>query len=373
MVFAALLLAPFSHSVQDACCPLHAMMPAYHQEQAPQKGPVFSGWPDNKAVQLNPDEKHLTNIKQVTFGGQNAEAYWNLDGSKITFQSLQPGFPDEQVFTMNADGSDRKLVSTGLGRCTCSYYSPDGNWIYFSSTHEKNKGPQAKLDMSKGYVWRVNPQFALYRAHPDGTGLTKILDRRGYVAETTIAPDGSYMVFTGGFEGDLDIYRSDLDGKNIKRLTETFGYDGGPFVSWDGKLITYRRSPDFKNAAERQQYLELWKENMVRPSAMEVWVMNADGTNKRQVTHLGGANFAPFIHPNGKSVIFCSNFQDPKGREFDLYMIDLNGKNLKRITSTPDFDGFPMFSRDGKKLIFASNRFGSVRGETNLFVADWKE
>ncbi len=361
---------------QTSCCPLHSFMPE-HQGLAASTGfqpqAVFAGWPDNKPLQSHPLESHLTGIKQVTFGGQNAEAYWDVTGNKIVWQSTQPGFPDEQIFTMNADGSGRRLISTGLGRTTCSYFSPDGKEIYFSSTHHKNVGPQVKLDMSKGYVWKVNPQFGLWKANADGTNLKPVILKRGYVAETTISPDGSYMTFTGGFEGDLDIYRASLDGSGITRLTNEFGYDGGPFVSWDGTKITYRRAPSFTTPAEQKEYLDLWKQNLVRPSRMDVWIMDADGKNKKQVTKLPGASFAPFIHPNGRQIIFCSNFHDPKGREFDLFLINTDGSGLKQITHTPDFDGFPMFSKDGRKLIWASNRNGAVRGETNVFVTDWKD
>jgi Tol biopolymer transport system component len=316
------------------------------------------------------DEPHLKNIRQLTFGGQNAEAYFNRDCTLLTYQTRQPEFPDEQIFTMKLDGSDKKLHSTGKGRCTCSYFSPDGKWIYFSSTHERNEGPQKKLDFSKGYVWMVNPDFALYRTPAKGGPITPVIKKPGYIAETTIAPNGKFMTFTGNWEGNINIYRSDLDGKNIKTLVDEPGYNGGPFISWDSKKIVYRRSV-ISGEADLKEYRELLKEDLVRPSKMEIWIMDADGRNKRQVTKLGGASFAPFLHPDGKRVIFASNYADPKGREFDLYIINIDGTNLVRVTSTPDFDGFPMFTRDGKKLVFASNRNGKVRGETNLFIADW--
>ncbi len=331
----------------------------------------FVGWPDSAPVPAIPEEKHLKNVKQLTFGGQNAEAYWSADGKMIVFQSTQPGFPDEQIFTMSADGSNKRLISTGLGRTTCSYFSPDGKSIYYSSTHHLETGPQQRPDMSQGYVWMVNPQFDLFKANADGTNIQPVIQRKGYVAETTIAPDGSYMTFTGGYEGDLEIYRANLDGTGIRRLTNEVGYDGGPFVSWDGKKIVYRRAPSFKTEAEKEEYLRLFKMNLVRPSRMDVWVMDADGRNKKQVTELTGASFAPFMHPDGKRIIFCSNYEDPRGREFDIYIINVDGTGLERVTHSGDFDGFPMFSRDGKKLIFASNRNGKVEGETNVFVADW--
>lgn len=333
---------------------------------------TMASWPTWKARVANPEEPHLANIRQLTFGGQNAEAYWNDDCTKITFQSLQPEYPDEQIFVMNADGSRKRRVSTGKGRCTCSYFIPGTDEIIFSSTHAVNEGPQKKLDMSKGYLWMVNPEFSLWRVKTDGTGLKPVLRKNGYIAETTIAPDKSYMTFTATFDGDIDIYRSDLDGKNLKRLTTEPGYDGGPFVSWDGKLIAYRRDR-IDSPEELADFKGLLKENLVRPSKLEIWVMNSDGSNKRQVTNLGCASFAPFIHPDNKRIIFCSNYGDPAGREFNLFMINIDGTGLKQITKTPDFDGFPMFSRDGKKLLFASNRFGTVRGETNVFVADWVE
>ena len=205
---------------------------------------VFSGWPDSAPVAAHKKERHLANIRQLTFGGQNAEAYWNLEGTQIIFQSTQPGFPDEQIFTMNADGSNKTLMSTGLGRTTLLLLQPGMASGSTSAPPTKRiLAPRPRPDMSQGYVWMVNPDFDLYRAKPDGTGIETVITKRGYVAETTISPDGTYMTFTGGFDGDLEIYRSDLDGNNIKRLTHEFGYDGGPFVSWDGKQIVYRRAP----------------------------------------------------------------------------------------------------------------------------------
>ena len=193
-----------------------------------------------------------------------------------------------------------------------------------------------------------------------------------YVAETTIAPNGKYMVWTSDFLGDLDIYRSDLNGGHVRKLTDQVGYDGGPFVSWDSKKIVYRRD-DFKSDTEIQDYKSLLKQHLIRPTRLEIWIMDADGSHKKQVTHLGCASFAPFLHPDGKRIIFSSNYGDPKGREFDLFMINVDGTHLERITHTPEFDGFPMFTRDGKKLVFASNRYDSKPHETNLFIADWKD
>lgn len=329
----------------------------------------FKGWPDAQPVKAHPQERHLKNVRKLTFGGQNAEAYWSADGKRIVWQSSQPGFPDEQIFVMNADGSGKRLVSTGKGRCTCGYFSPDGKYVYFSSTHRTWEGKQPPVDHSLGYVWMVNPHFDMYRRDLATGELETIVSLPGYVAETTIA--NGYLTFTSDFEGDLEIYRSNHNGFGVKRLTHEFGYDGGPFVSWDGKLIAYRRAPLEMTPSEREDYSNLLDKHMVRPGKMEVWVMDQDGRNKRQVTRLGGANFAPFIHPDGKRVIFASNHLDPRGREFDLFICNLDGTDLKQVTFAGDFDGFPMFTKDGKRLVWASNRHGSVAGETNVFVADW--
>jgi Tol biopolymer transport system component len=369
-MLAALVALTLSPSHMGCAC--GAFLPAYDERGATMAQVGAPAAPDSAPIPPRADEPNLSNVRQLTFGGQNAEAYWSPDGKHLTYQTRQPGYPDEQIFTMRADGSGKRLVSTGKGRTTCSYFTPNQREIYFSSTHKLNEGPQAPIDMSKGYVWMVNPQFALYRARPDGSNLQPVLALDGYVAETTIAPNGKFMTFTSDFEGDLEIYRSDLNGKNIRRLTNEVGYDGGPFISWDSRRIVWRRDL-IESPAEEADYKALLAQHLVRPSKLEIWIMDADGKNQRQVTKLGAASFAPFLHPNNKQIIFCSNYGDPRGREFDLFLIDVDGTNLRRVTHSPDFDGFPMISRDGKRLVWASNRNGKVRGETNVFVADWKD
>lgn len=369
-------LAICSTVLQAPACGCGAFLPHYHAEENVFVSMAQERQPDSLARPSDPKEPHLTNLRQLTFGGQNAEAYWSVDGTRLAYQARLPGYPDEQIFVMNADGSGKRLVSTGVGRCTCSYFSPDGKYIYFSSTHQYQRGMQPIPDMSEGYIWVVNPWFALYRTRADGSQDVAqpelVLRRFGYIAETTIAPDASFMTFTGGFDGELEIYRSDLDGKNMRKLTDDVGYDGGPFVSWDSKKIVYRRDT-LDTPSEVADFRRLLKNNKVRPGKLEIWIMDADGSNKRQVTRLDAASFAPFLHPNGKQIIFSSNYGDPRGREFDLFVINVDGTGLKRITHTPEFDGFPMFNREGDKLVWASNRFGTVRGETNVFVADWNE
>lgn len=333
---------------------------------------AISQQPSNLPIEPFNGETHLRNIRQLTFGGQNAEAYWSPDGTKLIFQSTQPEYPDEQIYTMDADGSHKKLVSTGKGRCTCSYFLPDGKHIIFSSTHERHPGPEAPPDYSHGYVWKVNRDYALYEASLDGSGLKSLIKKNGYVAETTVDPGGRYMAFTGSFDGDLEIYRADLQGKHIKRLTHQVGYDGGPFVSWDGKTIAYRRDV-LETPQQIADFKALLKQGLVRPTKLEIWTMDANGRHKRQITHLNAASFAPFVQPDNKHIIFSSNFADPQGRRFELYRVQMDGSNIEQITHGGQFESFAMFSRDGKRLVWASNRLGKKPHETNIFVADWVE
>ena len=318
-----------------------------------------------------PQETHLRNLRQLTFGGENAEAYFSADGKKLIFQSTREGHQCDQIYSMNTDGSDVRMISSGAGRTTCSYYFPDGKRILYSSTHLGSKECPPRPDFSKGYVWAVYPSFDIFTAKPDGSDLKQLTNVTGYDAETTISRTGK-LAFTSMRDGDLDIYTMDSNGKHVRRLTSELGYDGGPFWSYDGKQIVYRAYHP-QSDKDKADYLALLKQNLIRPTTLEIWVMNADGSNKRQVTHNGKANFAPYFFPDGKRIIFASNMADPKGRDFDLYKINVDGSGIERITFNDTFDGFPMFSPDGTKLVFASNRNGKVRGETNIFIADWVE
>jgi Tol biopolymer transport system component len=317
-------------------------------------------------------EKHLSNLKQLSFAGENAEAYFSADGKQLIFQSTREGRQCDQIYTMNVDGSNVKLISNGDGRTTCSYFFPNGRRILYSSTHLGGKECPPRPDFSKGYVWAVYPTFDIFTAKPDGSDLKQLTTTPGYDAETTITRDGKHLVFTSMRDGDLDIYTMDSDGTNVRRLTNEIGYDGGPFWSYDGKQIVYRAYHP-QTDKDKSDYLSLLKQNLIRPTTLEIWVMNADGSDKRQVTHNGKANFGPYFFPDGKRVIFASNMDDPKGRNFDLYQINVDGTGLERITFNDTFDGFPMFSPDGKKLVFASNRNAKTQGDTNVFIADWVE
>jgi Tol biopolymer transport system component len=316
-------------------------------------------------------ERHLRNIHQLTHGGENAEAYFSPDGSHIIFQSTRDGYPCDQMYTMAIDGSGVRRVSTGAGRTTCGYYYPGGRSILFASTHEGSPVCPPRPSYEHGYVWPIYASYDIYRAEPDGSGLKPLTRTPGYDAEATIAPDG-LIVFTSVRDGDMEIYSMKADGSGVRRLTNRPGPDGGPFFSWDGRSIAFRGRP-LTPGPELDDFRALLKQGLWRPTELELFLMDRDGGNLRQVTRLGGANFAPSWHPDGKRLIFASNVQDPKGRDFDIYLVNLDGSGLERVTFNNTFDGFPMFSPDGKHLVFASNRNAEKEGETNVFIADWVE
>lgn len=318
----------------------------------------------------NPLEPHLRNVRMLTHAGENAEAYFSADGSKLIFQATLPGISRcDQIFVMDTSGLNAHMVSTGKGRTTCSYFYPSAQRILYASTHMASADCPPPPDMSKGYAWALY-DYDIYTARPDGSNLRRITNTPGYDAEGTISRDGKHVIFTSVRDGDLDLYSMTTDGRNVKRLTNEIGYDGGAFYSADGTQIVYRayHPKDPKLIAD---YQALLKQNLVRPTTLDIFVMNADGTNRRQLTSNAAANFAPFFFPDGRRVIYASNSEDPKRRDFELYMINVDGTGLERVTNSADFDGFPMFSLDGKRLVFASNRGATAPGNTNLFIADW--
>jgi TolB protein len=322
-------------------------------------------------IEAEPGEEHLTNIRQLTFGGENAEAYWSADGKHLIFQSTRNGRSCDQQFVMDADGGNLHRVSNGTGKTTCGYFFDRDRRIFFSSTHHADTACPPRPDFSRGYVWRLDP-FEIYIANARGNELRRLTNWNAYTAEGTLSSNGSRIVFTSTKDGDLEIYTMRTDGSDVRRLTTTPGYDGGAFFSSDGSKIVYRAHHP-ADSASLAEYRALLGQGLVRPSRMEIWVMNADGTDQRQVTSLGGANFAPFFTPDGRRIIFASNHTNPRGRDFDLYLVNLDGSGLERVTTHAEFDSFPMFSPDGSKLVWASNRHAAQQGETNIFVADWRE
>ena len=329
------------------------------------------GSPTNAPAPKDQRERHLANIRQLTFGGENAEAYFSPDGTRLIFQSTRGGYPCDQIYTMKIDGSDLRRVSTGTGRTTCGYYYPGGKQILFASTHKAGEACPPKPSYERGYVWPIYEGYDIYRADADGSNLVPLTTTPGYDAEATIAPDG-LISFTSVRDGDMEIYTMRADGSGVRRLTNRPGPDGGPFFSWDGAQIAFRGRP-LGPGAELDDYRALLKDHQWRPTKLELYVMDRDGGHQRQITTLGAASFAPSWHPDGKRLIFASNYKDPKQRNFDVFIVNLDGTGLEQVTFSETFDGFPMFSPDGRRLVFASNRNAKVEGETNVFIADWVE
>jgi Tol biopolymer transport system component len=306
----------------------------------------------------------------LTDGGENAEAYFSFDSRWLVFQSTRPPFECDQILVMPVSGAEPRLVSTGKGRTTCAYFSRDGQRVIYASTHLTDGRCPPRPDMSRGYVWALYPSFDIFSVDLQTGDLLQLTDTPGYDAEATISPAGDKIVFTSVRDGDLDIYTMDLDGSQVRRLTDTPGYDGGPFFSPDGTKIVYRAHHP-QDPEKLADYQALLAENKVRPSLMEIWVMEADGSNKRQITRLGCASFAPFFHPSGEKIIFSSNYPNPGSREFELFLVGLDGQDLEQVTFSPQFDGFPMWAPDGETFVFCSNRHNKRSGETNIFVTKW--
>jgi len=315
------------------------------------------------------EERHLSNVRQLTFGGENAEAYFSFDGQMISFQSNRAHACD-QIYTMKADGSDVRMVSTGLGRTTCSHFTPDGKSVVYASTHLGGPECPPVPSSDMGYVWPIYDTYDIFKVNVDGTGLTRLTDTPGYDAEATVGKDGR-IVFTSTRDGDMEIYSMNGDGSDVRRLTNRPGPDGGPFFSADGSKIVWRGRA-YAPGADLDNYFSLLKQGIWRPTALEIFVMDRDGSNVRQVTDTGvGANWAPFFTPDGTRIIYGSNAANPRSNNFDLFMVDIDGGNKEQVTFFDGFDGFPMFSPDGTKLVFGSNRNQAKEGDTNVFVADW--
>lgn len=328
---------------------------------------------------IYPEEKHFKSIRQLTFGGDNAEAYWSFDDEKLVFQS---NFTDwdvecDQIFVMNVEDSFETgrppMVSTGKGRTTCSYFLPDNEHIVYASTHLVDENcPEVPLRKDGNYVWPVYDSFDIFVADLSGNITAQLTKEPGYDAEATVSPKGDKIVFTSTRSGDLELYTMNIDGSNVKQITDELGYDGGAFFSPDGTKLIFRASRP-KTKEDVKEYKNLLAQGLVKPTNMELFVCNADGSDLRQLTNLGNANWCPFFLPSGDKVLFSSNFEAERGFPFNLYMIDLDGKNLERITHGKTFDAFPVFSNDGKYLVFSSNRNNGGGRDTNLFIAEWQD
>lgn len=335
-------------------------------------------WAEDTRSSVHKTEGHLANIRQLTVGGKSAEAYFSFEGDKLIFQSTKGEDGKTiracyQMFVMDLDGSNIHRVSTGLGRATCGYFFPGGRRVLFSSTHLRSPNCPPKLKKSHRYRWALD-DYDIYSVKIDGQHLQRLTTTPGYDAEATISPDGKTVVFTSVRDGDLDLYTMRLDGTKFKRLTHEVGYDGGGFFSPDSRRIVYRAyHPDSQE--DIQRYRDLLGQNLVEPSILEIFIMNADGSDRQQVTANGASNFAPFFHPDGRRIIFSSNLSSREGSQgrpsFHLYLVNDDGTGLEQITFQGHFNSFPMFSPDGTKLVWVSDRNTTGPREFNVFLADW--
>ncbi len=322
-------------------------------------------------------EKHIKNVRQLTFGGDNAEAYFSFDNSKLVFQSSNPAWDVacDQIYMMPTTGyagERAPLLSTGKGRTTCAYFMPGDTTILYASTHlGSDDCPEFERKPEDGYVWPLFPDFDIFEADLEGNIVRQLTKEPGYDAEATVSPDGKKIVFTSTRSGDLELYTMDIDGSNVKQVTSGLGYDGGAFFSPDSKQLVFRASRP--EGEEADTYKALLKADKVKPSSMIIYVCDVDGKNLTQVTQLKGANWAPFFHPSGEKIVFASNHHTDSGRQFNLFMINVDGTGLEQITFDKTFDAFPMFSPDGKQFVFASNRNNGGTRDTNVFIADWVE
>ncbi|MEQ8904583.1 hypothetical protein [Ekhidna sp.] len=322
-------------------------------------------------------EVHLKNVRQLTWGGNNAEAYWSFDGKSLVFQSdySEWGVECDQIFTLDVNdpqkGERPSMVSTGLGRTTCAYFLPGDSLIVYGSTHLADSLCPATPERTSGkYVWPIYEGYDIFVADLEGNIVDQLTSEEGYDAEATVSPNGDRIIFTSTRSGDLELYTMNLDGSDVVQLTDELGYDGGAFFSPDGSKIVWRASRP-QTDDEIAEYKGLLEQGLVQPTKMELYVANADGTDKKKITSLGNANWAPFFTPDGKKILFSSNHSSKRGFPFNLFMINLDGTELEQVTFDDTFDSFPMFSPDGKYLVWASNRYNGGNRDTNLFVAEW--
>lgn len=353
--------------------------PCAAQQEPPSAAPTFS-IRAGKPVDPLPGEQRLRNVRQLTFDGENAEAYWSHDGTKLVLQRRPGGAAADQIYVLDLTTGDMRLASTGKGRTTCSYFLLGDREIVFASTHHHGEAPPVVKMTGHGYQWAVHQEYDLFVVGVDGKGLRQLTDTPGYDAEATVCPTTGAIVFTSVRDGDLELYTMTADGRDVRRITNRPGYDGGAFFSRDGKKLVFR-SAFPKDAAQAAQDAELLGQQIVRPSHMEIAVCNRDGSGFRQVTKNGAANFAPYWLPDGRRILFASNWRGVEeaaktgkrsaARLFNLYLIDEDGSGLEQVTFSSEFDSFPMLSPDGRFLAWSSNRYNAKPGETNVFVAEW--
>lgn len=371
---------------QPTYCLLRALLPlallsaCAATESAEPLSPPIPGL-ENADELIQPGEQHFAHLWTVVRGGENAEAYWSTAGDRLVFQrTAPPEWTCDRIFTTDPRSGALVQVSSGRGVTTCPYFLPGDREVLFASTQAQQQGCPPPVDRSDGYVWAIHPEYDVW-VHDLASGAERRLtDVQGYDAEATVSPLGDRLVFTSERSGDLELWTANLDGGDLRQVTNQLGYDGGAFFSHDGKQLVFRAThfvepgPDGSLVGTKEQYVDLLAKHKIRPHRLDLFVCNVDGTNRRQVTDLGGASWAPYFFPGDQRIVFSSNHHDDRVPqvEFDLFAIDVDGKNLERVTTYAGFDSFPMFSRDGRWLVFASNRGGLKPGDTNLYLAEWR-
>ena len=350
-----------------------------HELQSTEVGPPIPGGSEANEL-IQPGEKHFARLWKISTGGENAEGYWSFAGDRVSLQRRNPeeGVDCDRIYVTDKKTGELSLVSNGRGVTTCAFFMPGDREVIYASTHAQADSCPPPPDRSRGYVWTLHPEYEIFVKDLDRGVLTQFTDSPGYDAEATVSPKGDRVVFTSTRSGDLELWTSALDGSDLLQVTDTPGYDGGAFFSHSGDQLIFRAtefSPEGTTDEERDQaiaeYQALLTENLVRPSSMELFVIDADGSNRRQLTRLGGANWAPFFTPDDSAVLFCTNHHTDNAREFDIFRIDVESGDLEQITTYEGFDSFPMFSPDGNWLLFSSNRGGQTEGETSLYLAEW--
>lgn len=321
---------------------------------------------------------YLEKVTQLTSDGDNGEAYFSWDGTRLIYQSNREGYGCDKIWTMKIDGTEKHRVSPGHGAHTCSFFLPGDNRIVFASTSRLPGTCPPKPDLSgKGYVWPLYP-YDIFTARVDGSDLIRITDNPKYDAEPIVSSDGRRIVFGSQREGDFDIYIMNADGSDVRRLTDRVGYDGGPWFSPDGTKIVWRAWYP-ATGKEKALWRDCMEHDYIVSVPLDLYVMNSDGSHKVRLTQNGATNWSPSWHPDGRRIIFSSNMDDwhekigKFGHNFELYLIGIDGTGLTRLTFNDVFDSFPMFSPDGTKVAFASNRNPKKPRATDIFIADWVE
>ena len=324
-------------------------------------------------------DKYMFNLTQLTFDGDNGEAYFSSDGKQLIYQSNRGGVSCDKIWIMNIDGSNPHRVSPSHGAHTCSFFVPGHEFIVFASTShlEGDCPPRPNIPAHIRYAWPLHP-YSIFRANRDGSNMVRLTQNLQYDAEPIVSSDGKKIVFGSQRENNFDVYLMNSDGTGLKRLTDTFGYDGGPWFSPDGTKIVWRAWHP-QTDQEKAQWRENMQSNYITATPLDLWVMNTDGTNKTRLTNNGATNWAPSWHPDGKRIIFSSNMDDwnekyqSYGHNFEIYLLFIESGKLERLTFNKVFDSFPMFSPDGNKIVFGSNRNAKNPRSTDIFIADWLE